>query len=105
MIRRVVALTGTARPSPTPATAVLMPTTRECASASAPPELPGLSAASVWITSSTSRAAAPTPPGAPRPPQPERAAPGPHELPAHEPVRLAQLGGRRRGSARAHDRE
>src|SRR5215469_11129832 len=59
MIRRVVALTGTARPSPTPATAVLMPTTRECASASAPPELPGLSAASVWITSSTRPASRP----------------------------------------------
>ena len=51
---RVVALIGTARPSPTPATAVLMPTTRARESASAPPELPGLSAASVWMTSSTS---------------------------------------------------
>src|SRR5579871_5456073 len=51
----VVALTGTAMPRPTPATAVLMPTTRACASASAPPELPGLSAASVWITSSITR--------------------------------------------------
>ena len=39
-----------------PATAVLMPTTRPRESASAPPELPGLSAASVWITSSISRA-------------------------------------------------
>ena len=56
MIRLVVAFIGTARPSPTPATAVLMPTTRPEASASAPPELPGLSAASVWITSSISRA-------------------------------------------------
>ena len=51
----VVALTGTARPSPTPATAVLMPTTRPRPSTSAPPELPGFSAASVWITSSTTR--------------------------------------------------
>ena len=59
MIRRVVELTGTARPSPIPATAVLMPTTRALASASAPPEFPGLSAASVWITSSTRRAARP----------------------------------------------
>ena len=67
MIRRVVAFTGTARPSPIPATAVLMPTTRECASASAPPEFPGLSAASVWITSSTSRAAAPLRVGSDRP--------------------------------------
>ena len=39
-------------PNPIPATAVLMPTTRPSASASAPPLLPGLSAASVWITSS-----------------------------------------------------
>ena len=42
-------------PRPTPATAVLMPTTRALASASAPPELPGLSAASVWMTSSITR--------------------------------------------------
>ena len=34
-----------------------MPTTREWLSASAPPELPGLRAASVWITSSISRPA------------------------------------------------
>src|SRR3984885_10903953 len=67
MIRRVVAFTGTARPRPTPATAVLIPTTRDCASASAPPELPGFSAASVWITSSTSRAAAPLRVGSDRP--------------------------------------
>ena len=40
-----------------PATAVLMPTTRPRPSTSAPPELPGFSAASVWITSSTMRAA------------------------------------------------
>ena len=56
-MRRVVRLTGTARPRPTPATAVLMPTTREWLSASAPPELPGFRAASVWITSSISRPA------------------------------------------------
>jgi hypothetical protein len=55
MIRRVVAFTGTAMPRPTPATAVLMPTTRAPESASAPPEFPGLSAASVWMTSSISR--------------------------------------------------
>src|SRR5579862_2449982 len=35
--------------------AVLMPTTRPRESASAPPELPGLRAASVWMTFSTSR--------------------------------------------------
>ena len=57
MIRRVAALIGTARPSPMPATAVLTPTTRPRPSASAPPELPGLSAASVWITFSIIRAA------------------------------------------------
>ena len=51
---------GTARPSPIPATAVLMPTTRPRESASAPPELPGLSAASVWITFSTRRLARPS---------------------------------------------
>ena len=52
MIARVVALIGTARPRPMPATAVLTPTTRPWLSARAPPELPGLSAASVWMTSS-----------------------------------------------------
>ena len=61
------ALTGTARPSPTPATAVLMPTTRPVESASAPPELPGLSAASVWITSSITRPACPLRVGRERP--------------------------------------
>src|SRR5262249_59532774 len=67
MILRVVALTGTARPRPTPATAVLMPTTLALLSASAPPELPGFSAASVWITSSTSRPAEPLRVGRDRP--------------------------------------
>src|SRR5215211_1222610 len=59
MILRAASLIGTARPSPTPATAVLMPTTRPSPSASAPPELPGLRAASVWITFSTIRVADP----------------------------------------------
>ena len=67
MIPRVVALTGTARPSPTPATAVLIPITRPRPSTSAPPELPGLSAASVWITSSTTRTARPERVGSERP--------------------------------------
>src|ERR1022692_4556218 len=67
MIRLVVALTGTARPTPAPATAVLMPTTRAWLSASAPPEFPGFSAASVWITSSISRAAEPLRVGSDRP--------------------------------------
>lgn len=48
---------------PGPTTAVETPTTRPSPSASAPPELPGCSAASVWITFSTSRAA-PRPPAA-----------------------------------------
>src|ERR1017187_5224328 len=67
MIRLVVALTGTARPTPAPATAVLMPTTRAWLSASPPPEFPGVSAASVWITSSISRAAEPLRVGSDRP--------------------------------------
>src|SRR6478735_8997098 len=57
MISCVVRLMGTASPRPTPATAVLMPITRPRLSANAPPEFPGLRAASVWITSSISRAA------------------------------------------------
>ena len=60
-------LIGTARPSPTPATAVLIPTTRARESASAPPELPGFSEASVWITSSISRTADPLLVGSDRP--------------------------------------
>ena len=64
---RVVALTGIARPSPTPATAVLIPTTRPLPSTSAPPELPGLSAASVWMTSSTIRVVSPERVGSERP--------------------------------------
>ena len=50
---------GTAIPSPWPipgpTTAVLIPTTRPSLTASAPPEFPGWSAASVWITLSTNR--------------------------------------------------
>src|SRR5947199_123869 len=59
-IRRGVALTGPARPSPTPATAVLTPTRRPLPSTSPPPELPGLAAASVWMTASTRRRWAPS---------------------------------------------
>src|SRR5919198_152480 len=54
-ILRVAEFTGTASPRPTPATAVLTPTTRPLPSASAPPEFPGLRAASVWMTLSTTR--------------------------------------------------
>src|SRR5438874_1486402 len=67
MIRRVVSLIGTASPRPIPATAVLTPTTRPRASTSAPPELPGLSAASVWMTFSTMRVAEPARVGSDRP--------------------------------------
>ena len=67
MIARVVSLIGTARPSPTPATAVLIPTTRARPSASAPPEFPGLSAASVWMTLSMKRTVAPERAGSERP--------------------------------------
>src|ERR1700761_1358083 len=67
MILRVVVLTGTARPRPTPATAVLMPMTLASESARAPPELPGLRAASVWMTSSMSRAPPRPPAGMDRP--------------------------------------
>src|SRR3954447_17668947 len=66
-IRRVVSLIGTARPSPTPATAVLIPTTQPSPLASAPPELPGFSAASVCTTFSTSRSAPRGPTGSERP--------------------------------------
>src|SRR4051794_25250597 len=65
--RRVVALIGTARPRPMPATAVLMPTRKPRPSTSAPPELPGLSAASVWMTSSMMRVAPPERAGSERP--------------------------------------
>ncbi len=67
MILRVVSLIGTARPSPTPATAVLIPTTWPWPSASAPPELPGFRAASVWMTFSTIRPAARERTGSERP--------------------------------------
>jgi hypothetical protein len=46
---------------------VLIPTTRWRPSTSAPPLLPGLSAASVWITSSMIRVAAPARAGSERP--------------------------------------
>ena len=64
---RVAPLMGTARPRPIPATAVFTPTTRPSPSASAPPELPGLRAASVWITFSTRRVAEPVRVGRERP--------------------------------------
>src|SRR5690348_520248 len=67
MMLRVVSLIGTARPSPYPATAVLIPTTSPDDVASAPPELPGFSAASVWITLSMMRVVPPDRLGSDRP--------------------------------------
>jgi hypothetical protein len=52
---------------PGPTTAVLMPTTRPALSARAPPEFPGCSAASVWITLSTTRLTDPDRVGSERP--------------------------------------
>ncbi len=56
-MRRVVALIGTASPSPTPATRVTTPITLPRESAGAPPQFPGTEAASVWMTSSMTRPA------------------------------------------------
>src|SRR5438132_2530193 len=67
MIFWVVEVIGTARPSPTPARAVLIPTTCAELSASAPPELPGLRAASVWMMSSITRILSPARVGSERP--------------------------------------
>src|SRR3954465_8916922 len=109
MIRRVAALIGTARPRPTPATAVLIPMTRPRPSASAPPEFPGLSAASVWITLSTTRPFAPERGGRERPGggtrrggrggagrdragEAVRVADRDHELTDAQPLRIAELG-------------
>ena len=64
---RVASLIGTASPSPTPATAVLTPTTRPKESTRAPPELPGFRAASVWITLSIIRTVLPERAGNDRP--------------------------------------
>src|SRR4051794_1189192 len=66
-MRRVAVLIGTARPRPTPATAVLTPTTSPRPGTSAPPELPGLRAASVWMTLSMMRVAARLRAGSERP--------------------------------------
>src|SRR4030095_9459743 len=102
------AWTATASPSPKPATAVLMPTTRPAESARAPPELPGLRAASVWMTSSMSRMRRPPRAGGggDRPPdgaapaagpgagQAERVAHGDDELADPQRVRVAERGGR-----------
>ena len=108
---------GPRDPRPTPATAVLMPTTRPRESASAPPELPGLSAASVWMTFSTSRLRRAVA-GRERPAEraddarrhgageAERIADRDDELPDLEPGRVAERcrPGRRRRRGRPRDR-
>ena len=87
-----------------PATAVLMPITRPRRSARAPPELPGLSAASVWMTFSTTRTIDAGPrrqrpveaaddAGGDRAGQPHRAADGDHELADPKVLGIAELGG------------
>ena len=102
-------LIGTASPSPTPATAVLTPTIRPRLSASAPPLLPGLSAASVWITSSTTRPApvgnerpsAETMPAVTRRREPERVAERDDELADPQRVGIAERAGGQPGARRA----
>ena len=99
-----------------PATAVLIPTTRPRASASAPPELPGFSAASVWMTSSTTRIVAPARVGQ-RPAErrddaggdgaaePVRVPDRDHELPDPQAACVAELGRGQLAVVRAQHRE
>ena len=93
-----------------------MPTTRPRTSASAPPELPGFSAASVWMTFSTSRLAWPsraaserpralTRPGGHRPGEAERIADGDDQLADPKPGRVAERRGGQPAAGRAHDRQ
>src|ERR1700737_1943393 len=86
---------GTAKPRPMPATAVLTPTTRARQSARAPPELPGFSDASVWMTFSTRRCISPS--------LVERERP--RALTTPEAVGIAQRGGRQVIRARPDDRQ
>ena len=93
--------------------AVLMPITRPRLSSSGPPLLPGLSAASVWITLSTrwpvmlrKRAAQRADhAGGHRRVEAERAADGHHELADAQPGRFAELGVRQSRGIRLHDRD
>src|ERR1700752_2928619 len=81
-------------------TAVLMPITSPPDDTSGPPELPGFSAASVWITSSIIRppierierpsAHPPAPPGLPGVPRPTGLAPAPVPPPADRADRAAE---------------
>src|SRR6266511_1163635 len=102
MIRLVTSSMGTARPSPMPATAVFTPTTRPDPSASAPPEFPGFSAASVWITLSTTRWFLPDREGPPerahhsggdRSAEAHRVPDGNDELPHSQVARVPELRG------------
>ncbi len=95
-------------------TAVLTPTTSPRDDTSGPPELPGLSAASVWITSSISRPerarnerpSAETTPVVTVEFEPERVADGDHQLAAPEQLRIAERCGRQRHrSVDPHQRE
>ena len=93
-----------------------MPTTRPRLSASAPPELPGLSAASVWITSGIERCVAAAA-GRQRPPERRddagrhRAAQAvgvadrDHELPDPQTAGVAELGGDEAGGVGADQRQ
>ena len=85
-----------------------MPITRPRLSASAPPEFPGLSAASVWITSGIDRCARPLRAGSERPradttpavtvpPRPWGLPIATTSWPDTEPAGVAELGGHERG--------
>ena len=104
MIRRVAASIGTARPSPIAGDGRVDADDAAAESASAPPELPGLSAASVWMTFSTSRLAWPsraasdrpsalTTPAVTEPGEAERVADRHDELADPQPGRVAERRG------------
>ena len=100
----VFAATAKQMPCAPMITAVLMPTTSPCEDTSGPPELPGLSAASVWITSSIRRPlrARSVRPSAETTPvvtvefEAERIADGDHQLAALQAFGIAERGSRQR---------
>ena len=100
----VLAATAKQMPCAPMITAVLMPTTSPREDTNGPPELPGLSAASVWITSSISRPveARSERPSAETTPvvtvefETERIADGNHQLSALEAFGIAERCGRQR---------
>ena len=89
--------------------AVLMPTTSPCEDTSGPPELPGLSAASVWIRSSISRPvrarserpSAETTPAVTVEFEAERIADRDHQLAAPQPLGIAERRRRQRNPSRS----